>query len=296
MTINKSESRQGTPITLILIHTNEGNHSPGLAVDHTAEDLATYLDQANAAGDWKSYHKICDDDSTVTYVPDSEASWSALAANMRSLNLCLTGWAHWSRAEWLTHDPMLRRAAIEVAGWCHAHNIPPSKLAPVQVGANQRGCCGHGDWTIGKGDGTHTDPGPEFPWDLFLSYVTGASGAAGTTTEEPMIIPGISLSGAGRKIFIVPVGTADGYSGRKVTISVAALDLHGPGHVEILTQSDDAGIEPIRWTEADLSATPQNNYPRKYHELKSGVTKLAVSWDFTKAADATMTLEILATR
>jgi N-acetylmuramoyl-L-alanine amidase len=171
----RGESRAGMPISLIIVHTNEGPHGVGLNPDHTAEDLAAYLDRANAEGDWKSYHLICDDDSVVRYVPDSEASWSALAANMRSLNICFTGWAAWPRSEWLAHDRMLRLGAVEVAKWSKAYGIPARKLTPAQVGLDLRGICGHWDWTLGKRNGTHTDPGPNFPWDLFISYMISAS-------------------------------------------------------------------------------------------------------------------------
>lgn len=292
MAISKSESRAGTPISLVIIHTNEGDHKPDLPDDHTAEDLAAYLDRANAAGDWKSYHKICDDDSTVTYVSDDQASWAALAANLRSLNLCFTGWAHWSTQDWLAHDRMLRRGAAEVAKWCSRYSIPTSKLTPPQVGANQRGCCGHVDWTIGKSNGNHTDPGSSFPWELFLGYVRGGA----TTLEETMIIPGIDISGVGRKIIEAPVGSADGYSGRRITVSVSALDLKGAGKVKIYCQSDTAGIEDWTWTEKDLAPSKDNVYPRKYRELKDGTTKIIIDWDLQNAVDGTLTLEIKPTK
>lgn len=169
----RSESRAGTRISLIIIHTNEGGHKAGMADDHTAEDLAAYLDRANAAGDYKSYHKICDDDSTVNYVPDDQAAWSALAANKRSLNICLTGWAHWGPADWQAHRPMLVRAATEVRQWCAKYGIPARKLTPAQVGTDQSGICGHWDWTLGKKDGTHTDPGQQYLWDWFIQQVVG---------------------------------------------------------------------------------------------------------------------------
>lgn len=170
----KSESRASTPISLVIIHTNEGDHKPNMPDDHTAEDLAAYLDRANTAQDWKSYHLICDDNSTVRYVPDDQAAWSALAANRRSLNLCFTGWAHWSRDEWMAHESMLRRGAAEVARWCATYHLPSIKLTPAQVGADQHGVCGHGDWSTGKNNGNHTDPGAAFPWATFMAMVTGA--------------------------------------------------------------------------------------------------------------------------
>jgi hypothetical protein len=155
-----SQSRNGTPISLIAIHTAEGAR--------TAASLAAYLDQPSTQA---SYHVLVDDTTTITYLPDDVACWAMLSGNARSLQLCFTGFAAWSRAEWLTHERMLRQGATVVARWCARYQIPPVKLTPAQVGANARGVMGHWDWTVGKREGTHTDPGPNFPWDVFMSYV-----------------------------------------------------------------------------------------------------------------------------
>lgn len=166
----KSSPRHGVTITLIAIHTNEGNNPADVFPDRTAENLAAYLDRPTTRA---SYHYIVDDDSAVNYLPDHVASWSLLSGNSRALNLCMTGWARWSRDEWLQHRQMLGRAAALVRDWCARHKIPPRKLSPVQVGLDLQGICGHVDWTVGKRDGDHTDPGPNFPWDVFIDYVTG---------------------------------------------------------------------------------------------------------------------------
>ncbi|MCA1695660.1 MAG: N-acetylmuramoyl-L-alanine amidase [Actinobacteria bacterium] len=155
-----SQSRAGTPISLIVLHTAEGAT--------TAAGLEHYLDQPGVEA---SYHKMCDDTTTITYLPDEVASWSVLSGNNRSLNVCVTGFAKWPTSEWLAHDGMLHRAATVARDWCAGHHIPAVKLSPAGVGADQWGICGHWDWTIGKRDGTHTDPGPNFPWDVFISYV-----------------------------------------------------------------------------------------------------------------------------
>lgn len=163
-----SQSRAGTPISLIVVHTNEGPHPAGLHPDRTAENLAAWMENNGV-----SYHKVVDDDSVVDVLPDSVASWSVRSGNNRSLNICFTGYAAWTRADWLAHDSMLRLGAQVVQDWCVRHVIPLRKLTPAQVGADWSGICGHVDWTLGKHDGTHTDPGSNFPYDLFLDYVFG---------------------------------------------------------------------------------------------------------------------------
>lgn len=156
-------SVRGELISLIVVHTNEGPYG-----SNAARNLATWMSNNDV-----SYHKIVDDNEIVTVVPDDMASWSILSGNGRSLNICFIGYSAQSRETWLQHDAMLRRGAQAVRAWCDSHSVPIAKLAPVDVGANKRGVCGHVDWTLGKHDGTHTDPGNGFPWDLFISYVKG---------------------------------------------------------------------------------------------------------------------------
>lgn len=158
------QPRASTPISLISIHTAEGAT--------TVAGLAHYLD---GAGVEASYHMLVDDNTIVRYLDDSVAAWAMLSGNPRSLQLCFTGFAAWTREQWLSHSKMLQLAAAQVASWSRLYNIPPRKLTPSQVGADWWGICGHWDWTLGKHDGTHTDPGINFPWDTFIALVNGGS-------------------------------------------------------------------------------------------------------------------------
>ena len=169
------ESRQGTRITLVAVHTSEGAT--------TAESLEHYLDQPGVEA---SYHKLIDDTQAITYLPDDVAAWAMLSGNHRSVQLCFTGFAAWPRSEWLAHDRMLRMGAAVARTWCDKWGIPPVKLTPAQVGADQSGICGHWDWTLGKRDGTHTDPGSNFPWDVFIDYVNNSVPAK--TPEDAQVI------------------------------------------------------------------------------------------------------------
>ena len=172
-----SSSRNGTPITLIAVHTNEGPNPAGDAGrDQSAENLARYM-EGTPESSGVSYHKVVDDDSVVNFVPDSVMCWALRSGNKRSLNICMTGYAAMTRAQWLEHDGMLRLCAAEVRAWCDTHGIPKVKLSSADVGADRSGICGHVNWTEGKRDGTHTDPGTSFPWDVFMGYVIGASPA-----------------------------------------------------------------------------------------------------------------------
>lgn len=154
------EPRRGTRISLVAVHTAEGAT--------TAAGLQNFLDQPGVEA---SYHRLIDNTQVLTYLPDDVACWAMLSGNRRSVQLCFTGFAAWPRAEWLAHDAMLRFGAGVAREWCTRYGIPAVKLTPAQVGADASGICGHWDWTLGKHDGTHTDPGPNFPWDVFIGYV-----------------------------------------------------------------------------------------------------------------------------
>ncbi|MDQ3577545.1 MAG: hypothetical protein M3443_08070, partial [Actinomycetota bacterium] len=54
---------------------------------------------------------------------------------------------------------------------CRARDIPLVKLSPADVKAGKAGVCGHIDWTLGMKDGSHTDPGGNFPWDHVMTRV-----------------------------------------------------------------------------------------------------------------------------
>jgi hypothetical protein len=164
----KSSDRQGTRPTLVAIHTNEGPNPADVFPDRTAENLARWMNDQEV-----SYHKVVDDDSVVNYVSDGRYSWSLRSGNRRSLNLCLMGYSRFTHDEWLRHLSMLKLAAAEVREWCDKYGIPIRKLSPADVGRDQSGICGHVDWTLGKKDGNHTDPGEGFPWDVFISFVKG---------------------------------------------------------------------------------------------------------------------------
>jgi hypothetical protein len=171
-----SESRQGTRISLIAVHTAEGAT--------TATSLEHYLDQPSVEA---SYHRLVDDTQAIHYLPDDVAAWAMLSGNHRAVQLCFTGFAAWPRSEWLAHDTMLRLGAGIAREWCARYGIPAVKLTPAQVGADMSGVMGHWDWTLGKRDGTHTDPGPNFPWPDFMSYVN----LGGPPVPDPVVGPSV---------------------------------------------------------------------------------------------------------
>lgn len=158
-------ARGKAPVRLVVLHTGEGATS--------AAQLGAYFARPEVQA---SSHVGIDDHGVEWYVPYEMAAWTIRSANPISDNAELCGFAAWTRDQWLNdHMPMLELAAQWVRERCNARGIPIRKLTPAEVGAGEAGVCGHVDWTLGTGDGTHTDPGRNFPWDVVMSLANGGS-------------------------------------------------------------------------------------------------------------------------
>jgi N-acetyl-anhydromuramyl-L-alanine amidase AmpD len=154
---NAAPRTGGRPVRLVVLHTAEGAR--------TAAELGNFFaNPANAV----SSHVGIDDARVEQYVPYSMAAWTMLSANGIADQAELCGFAAWTRQQWLTHADMLRLAAYWIRERCTARGIPLVKLGPAEVAAGRAGVCGHLDWTLGMHEGTHTDPGASFPWDVVM--------------------------------------------------------------------------------------------------------------------------------
>lgn len=169
------EPRNGTRVDKIAIHTAEGARR--------AADLGNYF--KNPAVE-SSSHDGVDDVERQQYVDYTEAAWTILNANLRSDNLEICGFAHWSRDDWFQHVGMLDQTAQWIAERCKARGIPIRKLTPVQIDAGMSGVIGHADWSYSAiGWGNHTDPGVNFPWDYVLDKALGLNPAAPAPAPAP---------------------------------------------------------------------------------------------------------------
>lgn len=166
----KSSARGTRPVRLIVLHTTEGAL--------TAASLGAYFYRPDVQA---SSHVGIGSDGLKQYVSYDRSAWTVRSGNPISDNAELCGYAHWSRAEWLNnHRGTLDLAADWVRSRCLARGIPRRKLNAADVRAGAAGVIGHWDWTVGMSDGTHTDPGGQFPWD----YVMQRAAQGGTNTNE----------------------------------------------------------------------------------------------------------------
>lgn len=177
-----SSSRNGTRVDAIFIHTQEGGGG-----DSAAEDLAKFL--GNAANQ-VSYHytisQASDGGVTVVDVVDTdEESWSVLSANARSINLCFAGSkAAWTREQWLQQAKAIDVAAYLIVQDCKKYGIATKVIAPPYTDRIP-GISDHRYVTKVLGDGTHTDVGDNFPWDVFAAAVNKYA----TSTPTPVTPP-----------------------------------------------------------------------------------------------------------
>lgn len=157
-------------IRLIVLHDME---SPETV--HTAEDCAFYFAGPNAPQ--ASCHYMVDSDSIVQGVHDWDIAWHCPGANHDGIGIEHAGYARQTRDEWL--DPyglaMLRLSAELVVELCDAYGLPVAWLGPDEVAAGAYGITTHRACTQAFGTvGGHTDPGENFPDDVYLRMVVDA--------------------------------------------------------------------------------------------------------------------------
>lgn len=173
------------PIRLVVIHDMEAPEKPD-----TAENIASWF--AGPTAPQASAHVCIDNDSIVGCVHDEDTAWAAPNANSDGLHIEHAGYANQSFNDWL--DPfgkaMIEISAKHAAAWCKKYGIPPRHLSISEIRNGAKGFAGHVDITNALNGGSgHTDPGPNFPWDYYLSRVIFYLSPAGVASGgEEMII------------------------------------------------------------------------------------------------------------
>lgn len=124
-----------------------------------------------------SAHVTVDQNSSCRSVHDWDTAWAAKYFNANGLHVEIVGMPNQTRAQWL--DPIskasLLRAAAVVADWCKRHGIPARYLTIDELRkGNVKGISFHADCEKAKPSSGHTDPGPNFPRDVFLQMVKDA--------------------------------------------------------------------------------------------------------------------------
>lgn len=163
-------------IKQILIHTAECQETP-----NARKGIGAWF-----ADVWRKIKKMplssahygVDPQGIAQYVRDHHVAWHAGRVNNRSIGIELAGSARQSPEQWADDYSMavLRNAAWLVAKLCAEHKIPIVRLDDAGILLGSRGLFGHVDANRAYDvKGGHTDPGPNFPWDLFIDMVRAAA-------------------------------------------------------------------------------------------------------------------------
>lgn len=166
-----TRGRPDGPPIWIVIHTMEASETA-----QRAENTAAYF--ANPPdGRQVSSHYCADNDSVVQCVDLDDIAWTVgnRPGNYRGINWELSGFANQTREQWL--DPfglaMLARAAALMKSDSARFGIPVRRCTVADLQARKPGYTTHNDLRVAFGVTTHTDPGPNFPFDYLFSLISG---------------------------------------------------------------------------------------------------------------------------
>lgn len=165
---NDSGPRKASQIKWCVIHSAEASDDSG--ADTTAEGVANYFARPSTQA---STQLAVDRDSCVRMLPDLVIPWGASGANTNGLHIEICGRAGWTREQWLDHSrrPMLDRAAFKVAKWCYHYAIPVRWVDVAGLKTGRKGLTTHKEVNDAFQNGSHWDPGPDFPRAEFLALV-----------------------------------------------------------------------------------------------------------------------------
>lgn len=166
-------------IDTIVVHTMEIVE----AVDAARRCAAWFADERSQV----SAHFCVDARTVIQCVDEGDIAWHARGGNTTSIGVELAGTARQTPDEWA--DPystaVLRRAAKLVAELATRHEVPVRRIGARELRAGERGIAGHVDVSLAFHRSDHWDPGPSFPWALFLRRVLAAQSTAPKRRDLP---------------------------------------------------------------------------------------------------------------
>lgn len=152
--------RDPKTIKWVVVHDTEGG---------SAKSVALMFSSAVAVA---STHLVVDEQECYRMLDNKDIPWGAPGANTAGFHIEHVGYAGWPREEWLKHDLTLRRGAYKAAIHMKAWGIPARWVGKWGLKLGRKGLTTHWDITQAFSNGQgHTDPGPNFPRDKYLTYV-----------------------------------------------------------------------------------------------------------------------------
>jgi hypothetical protein len=169
--------RSGQP-RLIVIHSLEAPPRRGLAYDLAAG----WLQNAGV-----SPQHMTDPGETVDTLRPGIVGYHCGNGNQQSVGLEVTGYAGWSKDQWLdpTAFAAVRLDAKQGAAVAKHYGIPMRWLSLAQIRNGERGFCTHNDISLTLGGTNHWDPGPNFPYGIFMQMVQQFAGGWDGIKDDP---------------------------------------------------------------------------------------------------------------
>lgn len=167
--VRQFRTRGTKPSGVVVVHTAESTPD-WVGPDSGAEAVANFI--ANRS-DYGSYHDLADSDSLIQLVPyHLQAYHDGTGSNPHSYGVSgATQAAKWNQAspEWRRATVRnMARGAARYAKWVkrkHGITIPARRISKAESDRQVPGFISHGE----RDPGRRSDPGADFPWDLFLS-------------------------------------------------------------------------------------------------------------------------------
>lgn len=167
---NYYKGRRRIERVVIVLHDMEAPEGP-----KTAENVAQFFAKPSTK---TSAHFCVDKDSIVQCVKVGDTAWHAPHCNADGIGIEQAGYARQTRTQWIADSAMLDNAAKVsaelVVGVKKARGlvIPVRRLTVSEIKAgNVSGFAGHRDISAAYTPGGHSDPGANYPWDVFFAKV-----------------------------------------------------------------------------------------------------------------------------
>lgn len=161
----------------------------GIAIHNTSNDASAEAEAryATRRTDGISAHLYCDGDSVIQSLDtDSRAGHAGSSTgNENAVAVEITGFNGWSRTTWLGNVAWDKLGAA-LAQVCRRYGVAVRRASVQEMRDNPkvRAFYSHDDMRRAWGGTTHTDPGPNFPWDRLFAAVSAALGGSAAPTGD----------------------------------------------------------------------------------------------------------------
>lgn len=175
----------GRHVDVIVLHTMEYPERPT-----GAEWCADYFARTGAPR--ASAHYMVDNDTIVQGVRDVDVAWAAPGANHNGIQIEHAGYAAQGKKGWADaySQSMLKLSGGLTAKLCRRHRVPVRWLTVADLKAGRRGITSHANVSAAFKRSDHTDPGHDFPVELYLRWVHAAMPAPAPKPEPRYDVDG----------------------------------------------------------------------------------------------------------